>query len=600
MPNRYPLHLEREYIKLFEGHVEKLARQTLPKVLKGYERELKRRQIAGDALSDDLESLFKRLSISDVIKGPVVKVGSVTVSKSLFLQIESLMNQVDAWSFNTMTTAAKAIERSRGISGLAVNIFKSSPALEGKLNTAIINNAGLIKTVSRDYIEGIANRVGAAVKGGRSIEKLAKELEAFTGVTASRARFWARDQISKTISGLNRERIQAAGFPGYIWETMLDNKVRDDHANRHGIYFEYGKTDIDPGDDFNDRCTDEPALDEDDAPSPAERKKQLKEINDARREFKQKDVVTRKPILKIKPAKHQAVPPGDVQRMNISDMRSVARESGVSYAGMMNGGELATLLQNPSRTKIMSIQALSRWRKKAALTSPVPVSELVAKIPKENQEIIERIAMRTRAEGLLKSNRKWEAEVKDFLTDYDIAVLREMDRLEVKIINYDNLAQVPTSIKGRVKRAAGLYNYGNKTLAIMTNKNLRNIFNHEMGHFVDDAWGVVKGKGDLARLPFIEAASKGFQSAQTRAANLLRKMGIKDPTLRIIWKEDYRLARELGDLMPSVSAYSLKNKMEYFADAINFYMQTGDVLLLRDARLYNQIKDNVFKGREFR
>jgi uncharacterized protein with gpF-like domain len=59
--------------------------------------------------------------------------------------------------------------------------------------------------------------------------------------------------------------------------------VRPEHAWRHGKYFKWGDTDIDPGEDFNCRCTAEPSFGVGEQISNAQFRRDVAQMNRDRR-----------------------------------------------------------------------------------------------------------------------------------------------------------------------------------------------------------------------------------------------------------------------------------------------------------------------------
>jgi SPP1 gp7 family putative phage head morphogenesis protein len=109
------------------------------------------------------------------------------------------------------------------------------------------------------------------VTGGRSLKTIADEIMDQTGVHRNKAKFWARDQVSKFFGEATKQRQVQAGIKGYIWRT--DPGARDSHSALEGTYQEWSKPPqiyrtgkgglslvrVHPGEDFNCRCFAEPA-----------------------------------------------------------------------------------------------------------------------------------------------------------------------------------------------------------------------------------------------------------------------------------------------------------------------------------------------------
>jgi SPP1 gp7 family putative phage head morphogenesis protein len=76
-------------------------------------------------------------------------------------------------------------------------------------------------------------------------------------ITRKRARLIAKDQTASFNGALNQARQTQIGIDRYIWETMQDERVRHEHAKRHGktFYWSQPPEDGHPGEPINCRCT---------------------------------------------------------------------------------------------------------------------------------------------------------------------------------------------------------------------------------------------------------------------------------------------------------------------------------------------------------
>ena len=81
-------------------------------------------------------------------------------------------------------------------------------------------------------------------------------------VSKSKAKLIARDQTGKLYGEINQARQDEAGITSYIWRTSMDERVRDEHAEREGQEFEWCAPPDDghPGIPIQCRCEAEPVL----------------------------------------------------------------------------------------------------------------------------------------------------------------------------------------------------------------------------------------------------------------------------------------------------------------------------------------------------
>lgn len=150
-------------------------------------------------------------------------------------------------------------------SGLGIQVFTPEPWLELEIEAFTQQNLSLIGSLEDEYLRKVEEAVNRGVQAGDRAEDIAKELQDIEGVTESRAKLIARDQVSKLNGNLNMLRQENLGIESYIWRTSEDERVRESHRVKNGKQFNWDNPPSDtghPGEDFNCRCYAEPNLDE--------------------------------------------------------------------------------------------------------------------------------------------------------------------------------------------------------------------------------------------------------------------------------------------------------------------------------------------------
>lgn len=106
---------------------------------------------------------------------------------------------------------------------------------------------------------------------GQSQAEIARAIADAGATDLNRARFWARDQAGSFYGKVAKVQQKGAGFNGYIWRGLRDNKLRDSHSEMLDKYFDWdspplvGDRHLHPGEDYNCRCHAEPAMSPEDA-----------------------------------------------------------------------------------------------------------------------------------------------------------------------------------------------------------------------------------------------------------------------------------------------------------------------------------------------
>ncbi len=145
---------------------------------------------------------------------------------------------------------------------LGVDVVGNEPHLRPILERATKENVALIKKLPSTFFAEIEAYLTREIANGNRWEEMADFLGERFGVTESRANLIARDQTGKLYGKLNEVRQTGLGISGYVWRTMGDNRVREEHEARAGEVFAWDKPPPDgqPGQPVQCRCYAEPDL----------------------------------------------------------------------------------------------------------------------------------------------------------------------------------------------------------------------------------------------------------------------------------------------------------------------------------------------------
>lgn len=149
---------------------------------------------------------------------------------------------------------------SLGIDILGAAVLRAEPYLPGEIDRFTEDNVGLIRRLSSSYFEDVERLVVDAIRGGTRAPALAEAIQRRTGAADRHAALIARDQVGKFFGRLNEVRQTKLGVDRYRWMTVRDNRVRLEHVDRHGDFFEWGSPPEDghPGHPINCRCWADP------------------------------------------------------------------------------------------------------------------------------------------------------------------------------------------------------------------------------------------------------------------------------------------------------------------------------------------------------
>lgn len=137
-------------------------------------------------------------------------------------------------------------------------------AVGSTLRAFTAENVALIESMGQRYLDQVERLIVSGVAEGRRWEDLAVEIEDRFDVAESSAQLIARDQVGKAYGAINEVRQTELGIEGYVWRTVQDQRVRDEHRALEGQHFSWDDPPEDghPGEPVSCRCWAEPDFSE--------------------------------------------------------------------------------------------------------------------------------------------------------------------------------------------------------------------------------------------------------------------------------------------------------------------------------------------------
>ncbi len=186
-----------------------------------------------------------------------------TDAKKISLDQKDLKKLTTGYAKRTADFNAIQLERQ----GLALP--KSAPSMDDKIADFAAENASKIQGLADDMLAELQLTVVEGVKAHKSQSTIAEDIAERVGVAESWAISLARNQVGSLYGQINAARQQALGIRRFVWRSMGDDRVRDEHADREKqsekTPFSYddppdGEL---PGEPYGCRCHAEPAFSDD-------------------------------------------------------------------------------------------------------------------------------------------------------------------------------------------------------------------------------------------------------------------------------------------------------------------------------------------------
>ena len=139
---------------------------------------------------------------------------------------------------------------------VGVDTIELGPARRELLDEFVERNTQLITSLDERYIADVRGLIADGIEKGHSVSKMAELLKERAGVSSSRARVIARDQVATATRQMTQARHEEAGVTEYTWSTSSDERVRPACKKNHGKTFSWAHGDggEHPGDRVMCRC----------------------------------------------------------------------------------------------------------------------------------------------------------------------------------------------------------------------------------------------------------------------------------------------------------------------------------------------------------
>lgn len=144
---------------------------------------------------------------------------------------------------------------------ISVDVVGSEPWLPAAVADFTRENVALIRTIPEQFFSDLEKHLSREIADGARWEDLAATIEERYGVSEARAELIARDQVGKFNGDLNRTRQKELGIDKFVWRTMGDERVREDHQEYNGKTYTWEDApEGGPGEPVQCRCWAEPDL----------------------------------------------------------------------------------------------------------------------------------------------------------------------------------------------------------------------------------------------------------------------------------------------------------------------------------------------------
>lgn len=174
----------------------------------------------------------------------------------LAIGVQPVGNQIATYNATQLNNTLRKV--------ISVDVVGSEPWLKESINEFTRENVALIKSIPDRFFGDLEKAIKMQVADGARPEELESVLTDRFGVASWDAERIARDQVGKFYGDLNRVRQTDLGIERFVWRTMEDNRVREEHEKLDGQTYEWADPPDEgtPGEPVMCRCYAEPVLED--------------------------------------------------------------------------------------------------------------------------------------------------------------------------------------------------------------------------------------------------------------------------------------------------------------------------------------------------
>ena len=175
------------------------------------------------------------------------------------------MNSLESVSrrYANATSAFQRAQLGRQIrAAIGIDIVTADPSVPPMIEHFVHENVALIRSLGTKSLSDIETIATRAFTSGTRAESIIGDITDRYGISERHARLIARDQIGKLNGQIAAARQQELGVTSFIWRTVADERVRDEHRDLDGQEFRYDDPPDEglPGEPILCRCYAEPVF----------------------------------------------------------------------------------------------------------------------------------------------------------------------------------------------------------------------------------------------------------------------------------------------------------------------------------------------------
>lgn len=267
----YPRGIEQKYYHQLQGYfkpltdyVKKYLTENIDAILRGDSNEIRLDAIPGNSFDKMIYNLEDWISM---YMPDISQLDENQLNNVILLGLGKTAEETIKFSEKEFE---KMLEK-----GIHINVPITAEWWDKMKTSWMEYNYELIVSNAKNYVSKINIIVEQGVVNGQSVQKVKEEIfKATQSLSNKHCKLLARDQIGKLTGQVEQAQMQEIGLELYVWDTSMDDRVRESHALMQGLLcrwddasvcsYDGGKTweprpagaiDLHPGQDIQCRCS---------------------------------------------------------------------------------------------------------------------------------------------------------------------------------------------------------------------------------------------------------------------------------------------------------------------------------------------------------
>lgn len=263
----YPISAERECMRGTLAYTEMVIQTVQPAINSVMRQYVERGEVRQDATGEFISTARGlRMAAAERLDR---KKGALAKLEKQYARSGSIAknHSIEDWN-----------DQVRDALGFEINVKSYQEDMESMVQRWVHENVSKIQSIPNEYLAEVESIIRWGYETKQPKVNVYRKLEKLIGLTKSKAKMIARDQLGTLNYQMTRYEHESAGVGKYKWITKRDSRVRDSHRALHGTVHKWSEPPAEwymtksrgivytgrychPGESYGCRCSASPVFD---------------------------------------------------------------------------------------------------------------------------------------------------------------------------------------------------------------------------------------------------------------------------------------------------------------------------------------------------